>query len=32
MADLVTTQTIADTSSVKFVSKLTNLSDAHVKL
>ena len=27
MADTVTTQTIADTSGVKFVSKLTNLSD-----
>jgi hypothetical protein len=27
MADLVTTQTIADTSGVKFVSKLTNFSD-----
>ena len=27
MADVVTTQTIADTSGVKFVSKLTNLSD-----
>ena len=27
MADIVTTQTIADTSGVKFVAKLTNLSD-----
>jgi hypothetical protein len=27
MADLVTTQTIADTTGVKFVSKLTNFSD-----
>ena len=27
MADIVTTQTIADTSGVKFVSKLTNFSD-----
>ena len=27
MADLVTSQTIADTSGVKFVSKLTNFSD-----
>ena len=27
MADTVTTQTIADTSGVKFVSKLTNFSD-----
>ena len=27
MADTVTTQTIADTSVVKFVAKLTNLSD-----
>ena len=27
MADTVTTQTIADTSGVKFVTKLTNLSD-----
>ena len=27
MADLVTTQTIADTSGVKFVAKLTNFSD-----
>ena len=27
MADLVTTQTIADTSGVKFVAKLTNISD-----
>ena len=27
MADLVTTQTIADTSGVKFVTKLTNFSD-----
>ena len=27
MADLVTTQTITDTSGVKFVSKLTNFSD-----
>ena len=27
MADLVTTQTIADTSGVKFVTKITNLSD-----
>jgi hypothetical protein len=27
MADLVTTQTIADTSGVKFVVKMTNLSD-----
>ena len=27
MADTVTTQTIADTSGVKFVAKLTNLSD-----
>ena len=27
MADVVTTQTIADTSGVKFVSKLTNFSD-----
>ena len=27
MADVVTTQTIADTSGVKFVAKLTNISD-----
>jgi len=27
MADIVTTQTIADTSGVKFVTKLTNISD-----
>jgi len=27
MADIVTTQTIADTSGVKFVTKLTNYSD-----
>ena len=27
MADLVTTQTITDTSGVKFVTKLTNFSD-----
>ena len=27
MADTVTTQTIADTSGVKFVAKLTNFSD-----
>ena len=27
MTDLVTTQTIADTTGVKFVSKLTNFSD-----
>jgi len=27
MADTVTTQTIADTSGVKFVTKLTNISD-----
>ena len=27
MADTVTTQTIADTSGLKFVTKLTNLSD-----
>ena len=27
MADAVTTQTIADTSGVKFVTKLTNFSD-----
>ena len=27
MADIVTTQTIADTSGVKFVAKLTNISD-----
>src|SRR5210317_136123 len=27
MADLVTTQTIADTSGVKFVVKMTNISD-----
>ena len=27
MADLVTTQTITDTTGVKFVSKLTNFSD-----
>ena len=27
MADAVTTQTISDTSGVKFVAKLTNLSD-----
>ena len=27
MADTVTTQTIADTSGVKFVAKLTNVSD-----
>ena len=27
MADLVTSQTIADTSGVKFVAKLTNFSD-----
>ena len=27
MADTVTTQTIADTSGVKFVAKLTNISD-----
>ena len=27
MADIVTTQTIADTTGVKFVSKLTNFSD-----
>ena len=27
MADTVTTQTIADTSGVKFVSKMTNFSD-----
>ena len=27
MADVVTTQTIADTSGVKFTTKLTNLSD-----
>ena len=27
MADTVTTQTIADTSGVKFVTKLTNFSD-----
>ena len=27
MADTVTTQTISDTSGVKFVAKLTNLSD-----
>ena len=27
MADVVTTQTIADTSGVKFVAKLTNFSD-----
>ena len=27
MADTITTQTIADTSGVKFVAKLTNLSD-----
>jgi len=27
MADTVTTQTIADTSGVKYVTKLTNLSD-----
>ena len=27
MADTVTTQTIADTSGVKYVSKLTNFSD-----
>ena len=27
MADIVTTQTIADTSGVKYVIKLTNLSD-----
>ena len=27
MADIVTTQTIADTSGVKFVVKLTNQSD-----
>ena len=27
MADIVTTQTIADTSGVKYVVKMTNLSD-----
>lgn len=27
MADIVTTQTIADTTGVKFVTKLTNISD-----
>ena len=27
MADIVTTQTISDTSGVKFVAKLTNFSD-----
>ena len=27
MADVVTTQTIADTSGVKFTTKLTNFSD-----
>ena len=27
MADTITTQTIADTSGVKFVTKLTNISD-----
>ena len=27
MADIVTTQTIADTSGVKFVIKMTNISD-----
>ena len=27
MADIVTTQTIADTSGVKFVAKMTNFSD-----
>ena len=27
MADAVTTQTISDTSGVKFVAKLTNFSD-----
>jgi len=27
MADIITTQTIADTSGVKYVTKLTNLSD-----
>ena len=27
MADIVTTQTVADTSGVKFVAKLTNFSD-----
>jgi len=27
MADIVTTQTLTDTSGVKFVVKLTNLSD-----
>ena len=27
MADTVTTQTISDTSGVKFVTKLTNISD-----
>jgi hypothetical protein len=27
MADIVTTQTIADTSGVKYVAKLTNVSD-----
>jgi len=27
MADIVTTQTIADTSGVKYVAKLTNISD-----
>ena len=27
MADTVTTQTIADTSGVKYVIKLTNISD-----
>ena len=27
MADIVTTQTITDTSGVKFVTKLTNISD-----
>ena len=27
MADIVTTQTISDTSGVKYVTKLTNVSD-----
>ena len=29
MADVVTTQTIEDTSGVKFTAKLTNLSDGN---
>ena len=32
MPDIVTTQTIADTSQVKFVTKLTNFSDARETL